>query len=135
MTDLERKTTQTLATEKGLTVAPCNRAGTRLKLETIKAMRAEKIDPDEFADAMALICERFDRELSAGLLRQYYAAINEVMGALEFQAAFKDFWGTKMFFADVCPYFINHVKQQRENGPDLGALAFAEATQRGADND
>lgn len=115
----------------GLTVARCNHPSTDMAVAEIQAMRAAPIAEGDFADTFTLICERFDRNLSAPLLRQFHKTLSQNMGAEEFAAAYEDFWGTEMFFANVVPYFVNHAKRQRENGPDLIALGMAETYQRG----
>ncbi len=124
---------RSLPRDDGLTVARCNHSSTQMTVAEIKAARAEAIPPDDFTDAIALICERFDREISESIARQFYSTLKQHMGAEEFAAAYNDFWTTEMFFANVIPFFVKHVQRQRENAPDLISLGMAEAYRRGAE--
>jgi hypothetical protein len=110
----------------GSYIARCNWNGSGMTSSQIQQARAQPIEREAYADAMTLWQERFDREMSAPLMQFNYELLASEMGQTEFVAAFRDAMATKMFFADLIPFLIEHVKKQRDDGPDLWALDFAE---------
>ncbi len=130
MPDLAKQPAPEVVRFQGQAVATCNHPSTTMTVDEIKAARLERINPGDFADSFALVCERFDKDLSDPLLKQFYETIGESMGASEFRAAYRDFWKTEMFFANVVPFFVKHAQKQREN-IDLIGRGMSEVYKRG----
>jgi hypothetical protein len=106
-------------------VAPCNVAGMH-SYDEILLLRQEPIGVDAMTETLSLACYRFNAALNSALISYYAKILERECGKTEYLAAFEDFMRTKVFFADFLPWILNHVKEQRENGPDLINLSLQE---------
>lgn len=111
--------------------AACNDPVNSMTVSEIEKARREPIDPQAFAVCMTLICSRYEKKSDKALFARFYQRLSVEMGHTEFLAAFYDLEGAEVFYAQVLPYLLKHVRNQRDNGPDLLHLSMAEVYARG----
>ena len=107
-------------------VAPCNSHLSNMSVDARLREREKPISAKEFRGFMALTCERFGRTPSEEYLKHVYRTLNEHMGDSEFRAAAKDAVTKQFNYQDLVPVLVEHVKTQRDEGPDLMALEYGD---------
>jgi len=114
-------------------VAACNDPTVDMPSDEIFAMRRQPINQQTFATAFALLSERFDREISQPLYKYYYRLLSSEMGEAEFKAAVTDAMKATLYWQNVIPFLVKHVREQRERGPDVWARDVTAMMRKAAD--
>lgn len=116
---------------QGKTIAAINDPTGQYRAEIIERVRSADIDKELFAKHMALFASHFGASYDADLLRHYYDLLNESMCTEEFIAAARDAFRAKLYKTELIAFLSEHVRRQREDGPDLMKLSMAEIYKRG----
>jgi len=112
----------------GLHVATCNVAGQH-SYDEIVILRQEPIGEKLMTETLTELCEMFNRPISGTLVRLFTRKLEETCGKTEYAAAIEDFWMSihpGFRFENFLHWIANHVKDQRQSGPDLINLSFHE---------
>ena len=117
---------KTFTTYRGKLTALCNVPNTLKTWSDVEKARNEPISKDVFSASMAMIGKRYNKPIDIDLAAFYYKELQGHCGNSEYIAAFEDFMRSREFISNFLPYIIDHVKQQRMDGPDPIVMTLKE---------